>query len=211
MARDNLRVIGNDGVDATHKSLVRHTFETTFPRTLQNPRHLQLLTNQNTMSTFTTSKTSENAPSKATGQYHSAKGTVVEAVGNLTGAETWQQSGKEEHAVSASNILRMVENLTIHYRLVKAKSRLARPAGMQRALVTDLRVRRTRSSAPLRGTASNRHLGALTTEPMAVMCLMSSTGILNKTSARQARSTTRSTDFSNLSCTSPCTLCSRVC
>lgn len=167
MARDNLRVIGNDGVDATHKSLVRHTFETHFPRTFT--KHIQLQTNQNTMSTFTTSKTSENAPSKATGQYHSAKGTVVEAVGNLTGAETWQQSGKEEHAVSASNILRMVENLTIHYRLVKAKSRLARPAGMQRALVTDLRARRTRSSAPLRGTASNRHLGALNTEPMAVM------------------------------------------
>ena len=36
--------------------------------------------------------------SKSSGQYHSAKGTAVEAVGNLTGAQSWQQSGKEEHA-----------------------------------------------------------------------------------------------------------------
>ena len=36
--------------------------------------------------------------SKTTGQFHSAKGTVVEAVGNLTGSTAWQQSGKEEHA-----------------------------------------------------------------------------------------------------------------
>ncbi|KAK7045774.1 hypothetical protein VNI00_007175 [Paramarasmius palmivorus] len=37
-------------------------------------------------------------PSKTSGQFHSTKGNVVEAVGNLTGAESWQQSGKEEHA-----------------------------------------------------------------------------------------------------------------
>ena len=36
--------------------------------------------------------------SQATGQYHSVKGTVVEAIGDLTGAPSWKQSGRDEHA-----------------------------------------------------------------------------------------------------------------
>jgi len=35
--------------------------------------------------------------SKTTGQYHSVKGTAVEAVGNLIGSQNLRSSGKEEH------------------------------------------------------------------------------------------------------------------
>src|SRR5262245_47340733 len=36
--------------------------------------------------------------SKVSGQYHSVKGNVVETIGSLAGAESWQKSGRDEHA-----------------------------------------------------------------------------------------------------------------
>ncbi|KAJ7607174.1 hypothetical protein FB45DRAFT_948393 [Roridomyces roridus] len=43
-------------------------------------------------------------PNQTSGQFHSVKGNVVEAIGNATGATSWQTSGKEEHAKGEGEI-----------------------------------------------------------------------------------------------------------
>lgn len=47
---------------------------------------------------------SSNEPSQLSGQFHSAKGNVVDAIGNATGSTEWQKSGKEEHAAGEGEI-----------------------------------------------------------------------------------------------------------
>ncbi|KAJ7101548.1 hypothetical protein B0H15DRAFT_899339 [Mycena belliarum] len=42
--------------------------------------------------------------SKASGQFHSVKGTLVEWIGHLTGATSWQKSGRDEHTAGEAEI-----------------------------------------------------------------------------------------------------------
>ncbi|GLB42426.1 putative mismatched base pair and cruciform DNA recognition protein [Lyophyllum shimeji] len=39
-----------------------------------------------------------SGPSKASGQYHQLKGSVVETVGDVTGSQSWKESGQQERA-----------------------------------------------------------------------------------------------------------------
>ncbi|KAJ7272485.1 hypothetical protein C8J57DRAFT_1129526 [Mycena rebaudengoi] len=43
-------------------------------------------------------------PSKASGQFHSMKGTAVEAMGNATGMTSMENSGKQEHAEGEAEV-----------------------------------------------------------------------------------------------------------
>jgi uncharacterized protein YjbJ (UPF0337 family) len=45
-----------------------------------------------------------NEPSKASGRYHSAKGTVVESLGDVTGIKSWKDSGNQEHTAGEAEV-----------------------------------------------------------------------------------------------------------
>lgn len=68
-------------------------------RTLNGRKHHPLYSHISNMSNF-----NNNEPSKLSGNYHSIKGTAVEAVGNLTGATSWTQSGQQEHAAGEAEL-----------------------------------------------------------------------------------------------------------
>ncbi|KAF7293864.1 hypothetical protein HMN09_01182500 [Mycena chlorophos] len=51
----------------------------------------------NTSSPSSPSQSTSTEPSKAWGTFHSTKGTVVEMIGHMTGATSWQQTGRNEH------------------------------------------------------------------------------------------------------------------
>jgi uncharacterized protein YjbJ (UPF0337 family) len=42
--------------------------------------------------------------SKASGRFHSAKGTVVETIGDLTGSKSWKESGQQEHVAGETEV-----------------------------------------------------------------------------------------------------------
>jgi len=43
-------------------------------------------------------------PSKVSGQFKSAKGTVIEAIGDVTGVKSWKETGKQQHAAGESEV-----------------------------------------------------------------------------------------------------------
>ncbi|KAF7319675.1 hypothetical protein MKEN_00748700 [Mycena kentingensis (nom. inval.)] len=47
---------------------------------------------------------SSSSSSKLTGTYHSLKGTIVEMIGHMVNAPSWQKSGRDEHMAGEAEV-----------------------------------------------------------------------------------------------------------
>ncbi|KAF7357285.1 hypothetical protein MSAN_01323900 [Mycena sanguinolenta] len=89
-------------------------------------------------------------PSKIAGQYHSVKGTLVEMVGHLTGATSWQKSGRDEHMAGEAEIQAAEAQAYVQGTLDRAQGKLDAVIGAvtgDRSLQMDGNIRHDQGKA----------------------------------------------------------------